>query len=197
MRPSGDRACGTRRATPRSIATAISWRPVLPSSVLARPGHRNGGPSRWYVAGAGGPAILRGRAYSNKKAWDRAREEFEARGIDARASKLLSRAIPRLLVRVGSPPKNGRPRPPRRRTIGSVRHFDGPVGRERKLGKTGRQEIAVAIERGVARRVPHARSPLGRIVRGCRDALPRPRGRLSRRGQTRGASRRARLATAT
>jgi tetratricopeptide (TPR) repeat protein len=54
--------------------------------------------------GRAGPAVLRGRAFANKKSWEQAREAFEkARGIDPRSLEdpLTMREWARALARVG------------------------------------------------------------------------------------------------
>jgi tetratricopeptide (TPR) repeat protein len=81
------------------LATGFAQLPFSPDRAIDMADRADG-----TSPGRAGPAILRGRAYSNKKVWDRAREEFDkARAIDARSLEdpLTMREWARALSRVG------------------------------------------------------------------------------------------------
>ncbi len=81
------------------LATGFAQLPFSPDRAIEMADRAEG-----TSPGRAGPAILRGRAYSNKKAWDRARDEFDkARAIDGRSLEdpLTMREWARALSRVG------------------------------------------------------------------------------------------------
>jgi tetratricopeptide (TPR) repeat protein len=81
------------------LATGFAQLPYSPDRAIELADKADG-----VSPGRAGPAILRGRAFSNKKVWDRAREQFDrARAIDPRSLEdpLTMREWARALTRVG------------------------------------------------------------------------------------------------
>ena len=153
-------------------STATFWRRVFPAPFFARQGARDCRKGRRASSpGRAGPAVLRGRAYANKKSWEQAREAFEkARALDPRSLEdpLTMREWARALARVGrasdalavyrtlcprlsalsSPDDSGRARS----SSGRARVFAGTGGSRRCRGVPRRGQAAGRSRARVARR---------------------------------------------